>query len=72
MTNPGPDLEPDDQPDDDVYSPRTMRTLLTVGGLTAITLAMTVFHSWPRLAFIALAVIMLCAAITPPFRKPHL
>lgn len=59
--------------DNDAWSPRSMRILLTVVALAlvAVTVLLLSVHTWLWWLCIALAVILLCAAITPPFRRPR-
>jgi tRNA threonylcarbamoyladenosine modification (KEOPS) complex Pcc1 subunit len=59
------------QPDPDTFSPRTMRIMLVTIAAAMISCAFFVnsIFSWLWWLQIAVAVIALCAAITPPFRK---
>jgi CHASE2 domain-containing sensor protein len=60
-------------PDPDNLSPRTMRIILIVIAVIMSTCAFAVpgIFSWGWWLGMATAVIALCAAVTPPFRKPR-
>ena len=66
MTVPTP--EPAEQ--DDVYSPRTVRITLAAVAVALALVAILVTSGWLDWLLFAVAVILGCAAITPPFRRP--
>jgi hypothetical protein len=63
--------------DPDVWSPRAMRTVLAVlalapGGYAGAALAGVLpAPTWLIFTLIAVAVVLICAAITPAFRQPR-
>lgn len=74
MTQPDhtPDgTEPDDTPD--TWSPRTMRIALVIlaAGLVTCAFLLSSIFNWMWWLDMAVAVILLCASITPPFRRPR-
>lgn len=55
----------------DTYSPTTVRVLLTAAAIVLVVLAVLFTGGWATWAFVVLAVILFCAAVTPPFRNPR-
>jgi len=59
--------------DNDTWSPRSMRILMLVVAVipAAIAFLLLSVFSWLWWLCVAVSVIALCAAITPPFRRPR-
>ena len=63
-----------DNDNNDAWSPWTMRIILgffAAGLIGLIFIKDMPIGSWPWWLCLTLAVILLCAAITPPFRRPR-
>lgn len=58
-------------PDNDTWSPAAMRTLLALTGTGVIAVTVFLCSGWLWWAGIALTVIIACAVLVPPFRKPR-
>jgi FtsH-binding integral membrane protein len=54
----------------DTWSPFAMRVVLTVLGIVNVVLA-ALRDGWLRWVLAAIAVLLFCAAIVPPFRRPN-
>lgn len=54
---------------DELYSPRTVRILLALVAVALAAVAFLFTAGWLDWLLCALAVIIGCAAITPPFRR---
>jgi len=55
----------------DTFSPRTVRVILGLFGVAHAAVAVFLVDGWLRWLFAALAVIILCATVTPAFRRPR-
>jgi hypothetical protein len=58
-------------PDNDTWSPAAMRTLLALIGAPVLAATILLCSGWLRWAGGALVVIIACAVLMPPFRKPR-
>ncbi len=56
---------------DDHYSPRTVRIILAMLALALAAVSVLLVDGRIRWLFAALTVIVLCAAVTPAFRRPR-